>query len=187
MDIKQLEEAVRNFNPPDYGRVDRDGRAYVATERFVHRGIKICLFLYRKLERLDQTARLLRDTIDFLLRRYHGYAIEGRIKAHYRDASLKPTDKSDFEHVIPAAVLCALLIQGRISIEFAMNPPTCLIRKKDHKLLKKYGYEKRTPDIFWFWLRYKDLNIKIVTHDGTVVDQATWNLGTHYQYFKLLK
>ena len=74
MDLKLLESNVKGFAHPDYGRVVRDGAAYVATERFVRRGLKICLALYRKLERLDQTARLLRDAIDFLLRRYHGYA-----------------------------------------------------------------------------------------------------------------
>jgi hypothetical protein len=185
MDLKLLEDNVRGFSHPDYGRVVRDGQAYVATERFVRRGLKICLAAYLKLERLDQTARLLRDAIDFLLRRYHGYAIKERIKAHYRDADLKPTDKTDFEHVIPAALLAALLIQGKISVELAMNPPTCLLKKKHHALLKKQGLGNKTPDVWNFWKRYEMLGIKLETHTGDEVDIATWNLGTHVTYFKV--
>lgn len=185
MDVKQLEENVQGFVHPDYGRVVRDGQAYVATDRFVRRGLKICLTLYRRLERLDQTARLLRDAIDFLLRRYHGYAIKERIKAHYRDVSLKPTDKTDFEHVIPAALLAALLIQNKISIDLAMNPPTCLLKKKHHGLLKKQGLGNKTPDIWWFWQRYEMLGIKLETHHGDAVDPKTWNLGTHCTYFNI--
>lgn len=186
MDIKKLEENIQGFVHPDYGRVVRDGAAYVATEKFVRRGLKVCLTLYRKLERLDQTARLLRDAIDFLLRRYHGYAIKERIKAHYRDANLKPSDRTDFEHVIPASILAALLIQDRISIDLAMNPPTCLILKRHHSLLQKQGYGNRTPDVWWFWRRYSLLGINIETHDGIPVDMETWSLGSHVEYFKIM-
>lgn len=185
MDLKILESNVKGFVHPDYGRVVRDGQAYVLTEQFVRRGLRICLTLYRKLERLDQTARLFRDVIDFLLRRYHGYAIKERIRAHYRDASLRPTDKTDFEHVIPAAMLTALLIQGKITIELAMNPPTCLLRKKHHALLKKQGLANKTPDVWNFWQRYSMLGIRIETHTGDPVDTSTWNLGTHVTYFKV--
>jgi hypothetical protein len=185
MNRQLLEQNVRSFVQPDYGRVVRDGAAYVATERFVRRGLKLCLTLYSRLERLDQTARLLRDAIDFLLRRYHGYCIKERIKAHYRDASLNPGDKADFEHVIPAAVLTALLIKGKIPVELAMNPPTCLLRKKHHALLHKQGYGNRTPDVWNFWERYSMLGIQLETHDGTAVDPATWNLGTHCDYFRI--
>jgi hypothetical protein len=185
MDLKLLEDNVRGFTSPDYGRVVRDGAAYVATEQFVRRGLRLCLAAYRKMERLDQTARLLRDAIDFLLRRYHGYAIKERIRAHYREVDLKPTDKTDFEHVIPAATLAALLIQGRISVELAMNPPTCLLKKKNHSLLHKQGLANRTPDVWNFWQRYSMLGVKLETHDGTAVDPSTWNLGTHVKYFKI--
>ena len=184
MDLDQLKKNVENFAHPDYGRVGRDGAAYLATERFVKRGLKICLFLYQKIERLDQTARLLRDAIDFLLRRYHGYAIKERIKAHYRDASITSKDKTDFEHVIPAALIGALLIQGRISVNMAMNPPTCLVKKADHARLKKLGLSHKTPDIWFFWKRYEALGIKIETHNGESVD-SEWNLGTHYKFFNV--
>lgn len=186
MNLELLKENVSSFTQSDYGRVVRDGSAYVATERFVRRGLKLCLTLYSRLERLDQTARLLRDAMDFLLRRYHGYCIKERFRAHYRDASLKPGDKTDFEHVIPAAVLTSLLIKKKITIEMAMNPPTCLLRKKHHALLHKQGYGNRTPDVWNFWERYSMLGIKIETHDGTPVDMTAWNLGTHYTHFQRL-
>lgn len=185
MNLNLLESNVKGFVHPDYGRVVRDGQAYVASEIFTRRGLKLCLTIYRKLERLDQLARLLRDAIDFLLRRYHGYAIKERIKAHYRDSSLTPTDKTDFEHVIPVAIVVALLIQGKIDIDLAMNPPTCLLKKKHHALLKKQGLSNKTPDIWNFWQRYEMLGIKIETHTGDSVDMKAWNLGTHVTYFKV--
>jgi len=185
MDLELLESNVTGFNHPNYGRVVRDGAAYAATERFVKRGLRLCLFAYRRLERLDQTARLLRDAIDFLLRRYHGYCIKERIRAHYRDSSLSATDRTDFEHVIPAALLAALLIQNRIPIELAMNPPTCLLKREHHALLKKQGLANRTPDVWNFWERYSMLGIDLETHDGTKIDTDTWNLGTHCSYFKI--
>ena len=185
MSIEILEEKVKGFVHPDYGRVVRDGAAYVATERFVRRGLKLCLMLYSKIERLDQTARLIRDAIDFLLRRYHGYSVQGRIKAHYRDRSIKANDKVDFEHVIPASVLTALLLQGRISVDLAMNPPTCLVKKRDHRTLQKQGYGNRTPDVWSFWRRYDMLGIELETHNGVAVDPKTWNLGTHVTFFKI--
>jgi hypothetical protein len=67
----------------------------------------------------------------------------------------------------------------------AMNPPTCLIKKKHHALLKKQGLSNKTPDVWNFWERYSMLGIKIETHSGDPVDMTTWNLGTHVTHFKI--
>ena len=185
MNHQTLQENVQGFVHPDYGRVQRDGPAYRATERFTRRGLKLCLMMYRKLNRLDQTARLLRDAIDFLLRRYHVYAIKEQFRAHYRDANLGTKDKVDFEHVIPLANIIALLIQNKISIDLAMNPPTCLLSRRHHAQLKKLGLADRTPDVWNFWQRYAMLGIQLETHTGDPVDPKTWNLGTHVTHFKI--
>lgn len=185
MELETLKENIRNFNYPNYGRVQRDGAAYVATDQFVRRGLKICLMLYRNIKRLDQNARLLRDTIDFLLRRYHGYAIKQQFKAHYREKNLQHNATINFEHVIPASTLTALLIQGKITTNLAMNPPTCLLSKEHHDQLEKAGLGERTPDVWLFWRRYKDLGIEIETHQGDPVDLSTWNLGDHIKYFDI--
>jgi hypothetical protein len=187
MDIQQLEESVRGFQPPGYGRVQRSGESYQATEEFVRQEVAEAVDRYRGIERLDQTARLLRDKIEAALRRYHGYGIKERIRAHYFDSTIQPHEKKGivFEHVIPVRYLVALLLQDRISVSYAMHPPTCLLRKAQDTLLEKLGLGDRTPDMWNFWQRYQALGIDIVTHDGTVVDQTAWTLGDHYRYFKV--
>ena len=185
MDREQLEESVRGFQPPAYGRVQRTGETYVATELFTRRVVLIGVRLYRRIERLDQTARLIRDLMEWALRRYHGYAIKERIRAHYRDASIQAHEKKNlvFEHVIPVRYIMALLLQDRITVDQAMHPPTCLLRKAQDTQLERLGLGDSTPDVFWFWQRYRDLGITVVTHDGAVVDQQTWTLWDHYQRF----
>lgn len=185
MELQNLEESVRGFQPPYYGRVKRTGETYVATENFTRKVITIGVKLYSKIERLDQTARLIRDLIEWALRRYHGYAIKEDTGSHYRDASIKPHERNGliFEHVIPVRYIIALLLQNRITVEQAMNPPTCTLRKKDDKLLERLGLGDTTPDVFNFWERYQSLNIDIVTYSGEPIDQSSWNLSDHYQRF----
>lgn len=185
MNREQLQEAVQGFQPPAYGRVQRTGETYMATERFTRRVVEIGVRLYRRIERLDQTARLIRDVMEWALRRYHGYAIKERIRAHYRDATIQAHEKKNlvFEHVIPVRYIMALLLQDRITVDQAMHPPTCLLRKQQDTLLERLGLGDTTPDVFWFWQRYADLHLDIVTHDGVPVDQSTWCLWDHYERF----
>ena len=185
MDRQHLEESVRGFQAPDYGRVQRSGDSYVATRDFTQRVVAIGVRLYRRIERLDQTARLIRDLIEWALRRYHGYAIKERIRAHYRDATIRAHERKGlvFEHVIPVRYVMALLLQGRITVDQAMHPPTCLLRKAQDARLESLGLGDSTPDVFWFWQRYQDLHLDIVTYDGVPVDQKTWCLWDHYERF----
>ena len=190
MKLEQLRESIQGFQPSDYGRVARSGETYVMTERFTRRVVMMAVRMYRRMERLDQTARLLRDLAEWALRRYHGYAIKeklGKPGAHYRDASIAVNENKGlvFEHVIPVRYLLNALIQDRITIELAMNPPTCILRKQDDVRLEDLGLGDSTPDPWWFWQRYKDLGLNIITHDGTVVDQSTWNLSHHILHFKI--
>ena len=185
---QSLRESVRGFNPPDYGRVQRNGESYVATQRFTQRVVRMGVRLYQRIEHLDQTARLIRDLIEWALRRYHGYAIKERISAHYRDASIPAHERTNlvFEHVIPVRYIVALLLQERIPVNMAMNPPTCLLRKTQDTLLENLGLGDSTPDIYFFWQRYQGLNINIVTHDGDAVDQTSWTLDDHYAKFGIV-
>lgn len=188
MELHKLQESVQGFQPPHYGRVQRTGETYVATRRFTRRVVEMGIRFYRRVERLDQTARLIRDAIEWALRRYHGYAIKERIGAHYRDASIPAHEKKGlvFEHVIPVRCILALLLQGRISVNQAMHPPTCVIRKRHDTLLERLGFGDSTPDVWLFWQRYRDLRIDIVTHDGDAVDQSTWTLADHYARFGIV-
>ena len=178
-------ERVEGFAQKKPTPVKRGGASYDATYRFAHRGIKTMVWMYRRLDAEDQTARLIRDVIDFLLRRYHGYAIKENIGAHYYEKGLAHDAKTEFEHVIPAAVARDLLLFDRLTIDEALNIPTCRLSAKNHKKLNSTKLGSTTPDIYWFWQRYQSLGIQLETHDGTAVDTVTWNLDSHYNYFKV--
>jgi hypothetical protein len=123
--------------------------------------------------------------MDFLLRRYHGYAIKENIGSHYYEKGLARGVKTEFEHVIPAAVARDLLLYDRLSIDEALNIPTCRLSATKHKKLNSTRLGSTTPDIYNFWQRYADLGITVETHDGTAVDMTAWNLDTHYTHFKV--
>ena len=178
-------ERVGGFAQKKPTPVKRGGASYDATYRFCVRGLKLCVWMYRRLKVEDQTARLIRDVMDFLLRRYHGYSIKENIGAHYREKGLAHDAKTEFEHVIPASVARDLLLFDRLTVDEALNIPTCRLSKEKHKRLNKTRLVSTTPDIYWFWQRYQSLGIQIETHDGTNVDMSTWNLDTHYNYFKV--
>ena len=182
--MKTLMERVSGFSQKKPAPVKRNGHSYDATYRFCSRGLKVLVRAYRLLPAEDQTARLIRDVMDFLLRRYHGYAIKENIGAHYTKAGLAHGAKTDFEHVIPAAVARDLLLVGRLTVDEALNIPTCRLSAHNHKKLNSTRLGSTTPDIYWFWKRYQDLGISLETHDGTAVDPEVWNLDSHYQFFQ---
>lgn len=178
-----LQENIQRFTDFEPGRVTRNGVAYRQTQDFVTQELDRYLDRYRAMTQIDQTARLLRDQIDALLRRYHEYVIQGRIQAHYRQQGVKIKAGNVFEHVIPARTVRNLLIADLISVPQALNPPTCLITQDKNRELARHRLTKRTPDAWNFWSRYQVLGIEIHTWDGVAVDQSTWNLEQHYEYF----
>jgi hypothetical protein len=184
--MKPLMERVSGFSQKKPAPVKRGGPSYDATHKFCVRGLKLCIWMYQRLKVEDQTARLIRDVMDFLLRRYHGYAIKENIGAHYYEKDLAHDTKTEFEHVIPAAVARDMLLYNRLTINEALNIPTCRLSKENHEKLNSTKLSSTTPDIYWFWQRYQDLGVKVETHDGTEVIMATWNLDTHYEYFGLI-
>jgi hypothetical protein len=183
--MKTIKERVEGFVQKKPPTVKRGGPSYDATYNFCRAEIERLVDMYRDLGVEDQTARLIRDGIDVWLRRYHGYCIKENIGAHYFETGLKTSDKTEFEHVMPAAVARALLLVGRITVDEALNIPTCRLSKAKHKKLNSTRLSSTTPDIHQFWQRYESLGITIETHDGTAVDMATWNLETHYTHFKV--
>jgi hypothetical protein len=182
--MKPLMERVSGFAQKKPTPVKRGGASYDSTYKFCARGLKLCVVMYKRLQVEDQTARLIRDVMDFLLRRYHGYAIKENIGAHYYETGLPHGAKTEFEHVIPASVARDLLLFDRLTIDEALNIPTCRLSATKHKKLNSTRLGSTTPDIYWFWKRYQELGISVTTHDGVAVDTATWNLDNHYAYFK---
>jgi hypothetical protein len=182
--MKTLIERVGGFAQKKPTPVKRGGASYDATQQFCKSEIERYVELYKQLKVEDQTARLIRDMIDVLLRRYHGYAIKENIGGHYREMGLPHGTKTEFEHVIPASVARDLLLVDRLTVDEAMNIPTCCLSKAKHKKLNSNKLGSTTPDIYWFWQRYQSLGITVETHDGNPVDMMTWNLQQHFEYFK---
>jgi len=182
--MKAIKERLAGYVQTKPTPVRRNGHSYQQTYNFTHRVLRICLYTYKRLQVADQLARLIRDLIDWVLRRYHNYCIKENYGAHYREIGLNSKNKVDFEHVIPAAIARDLLIYDRITIDEAMNIPTCVLSRKKHQKLNK-KLASTTPDLINFWERYKGLKIKVETYDGTPVDMSEWDIETHYTYFKI--
>jgi hypothetical protein len=174
---------LEGWTAPAHPRVKRSGSSYQQTDDFVRSELARHVQRYRELDSHDQTARLIRDEIDDLLRRYHDYCIEQNQGAHYRQRGLGRDIDTEFEHIIPAKVARDALITGRMTVDDALNIPTCDLSAAKHRELADTGLTKTTPDPYWFWRRYRDLGVEIETRDGIAVDLDTWNLDTHYEYF----
>lgn len=178
-----LRERVESYIPTRIDNVVRNGQSYVQSEQFTARVLKICKTVYHRLPDSGQTARLVRDLALWTLRRYHEYAIEQSIGSHYRQVGLKPSDKKEFEHVLPVALARDMFFFGKLTVNEVMNIPTCVVSKQQHKVLAKLKLGDSTPDRYNFWKRYEQLNIAIETYDRTPVDLTNWDLNKHYEYF----
>lgn len=181
---EQRQIQLESFVQTRYKAITRNGSTYVQTYQWAKQGINSTLLALREHNKQDQTARLMRDEIDFYLKRCHDYCIKERIGAHYKEQG-KRRKECDFEHVIPKAVVRELLIYDIITIDEALNVPTCLLGSENHSLLNKVNVST-TPNIVDFWQRYRDTlkGIKIETYDGLLVNMQDWDFWTHYQYFK---
>ena len=184
-----LKEAVESFEEINYRQVmvERNDTAYRITEDFIKSEVERYVDMYRNLTTLDQRARLIRDAIDLLLRRGHGYCIEGSIGSHYRQIGVD-IENCIFEHMIPQSRIRDLLIQDRISIKQAMNPPTCLISKENDALLSKSGFNNKTPSYWHFFDRYtKTFNANYETFNGqAITNPHAWTLWEHYKFFGIV-
>ena len=186
----QLKESVQGFEEINYRQVmvERNEDAYRITEEFVRGEVTRLVDMYRNLRVLDQRARLIRDGIDLYLRRGHGYTIEGSIGSHYREVGVD-LDNCIFEHMIPQSRIRDLLIQDRITIKQAMNPPTCLISKEHDTQLSKSGFNNKTPSYWNFFDRYTGVfEAQYETFNGqSIEDPHLWTLGKHYEFFGVNK
>lgn len=186
--LDQLKEAVESFEEINYRQVmvERNEDSYRITEDFIQTEVERLVHMYRNLTVLDQRARLIRDGIDLYLRRGHGYNIEGSIGSHYRQVGVDVTS-CIFEHMIPQSRIRDLLIQDRITIRQAMNPPTCLISKENDSMLSKSGFNNKTPSYWHFFDRYTGVfEAEYETFNGqSISDPHAWTLGQHYKFFNI--
>lgn len=176
---------IENFVPPVYGRTPRNSESYQATYRYCSRRLADILEIYRGSTNDQQTLRLVRDDMDNLLRRYHGYAIKENIGAHYREVGVDAS--ADFEHLIPAARIRDMMIAGVLTIDEALNCPTVTLSRVKHHALKEAGWASHTPDVWRPFRRYMQVfDAQFETYDGRVVDPDAWTLQDHYAYFQHL-
>jgi hypothetical protein len=186
-----LKEGMQDLKQKRKNNVKRNDKAYAQALSTVTEEIDRLLVLYRTtVFEDDMRARLLRDMIDFLLRRYHKYAIQGKIKSHYyqKGVSLKPED-TIFEHVIPAATVRDKLIEGTLSINQALNVPTCRIARTTDLAIRRLGLHDNTPDGWCFFKRYNlaVADIEIDAYNGQpVTDLDTWTLQDHFDFFGIV-
>jgi len=187
-----LQESMQNMRVKNYTRVKRNDKAYRQCEEWAVVALERLLKLYRNnVVEEDMQARLWRDDMDKAIRRYQEYAIQGRIKSHYNQSGVSLAAKDvTFEHVIPLCVVRDLLIDGKITIQQAINMPTCRVSKKVDKALREASLHDSTPDGWTFFKRYQLIapDIEIKTFNGKSIDNLdTWTLEDHYRFFNVIE
>jgi len=80
-DFKTL---VESFTKRNYKKVQRNDQSYRLTLEITISELTRLIEMYSTCVEEDQTARLIRDSIDHWIRRYHDYAIRGNIGSDYR-------------------------------------------------------------------------------------------------------
>ena len=181
-----LKESLASFIAPVYGKTKRTADTYNTVSAYCARGIEKKVDEYYQVENDQQWLREIRNDIDNYLRRYHKYCIEQRsgIKAHYYEVG--HDEETDFEHLIPAAMIRDLLLAKKITVEQAFNTPTVTLSRAKHHALKEAGWASKTPSLYHPFKRYECLGIQIRTYDERDVDQAGWTLEDHYDHFRHL-
>lgn len=182
-DLKTLVEGYQHKN---YKRVKRDDISYNQTFEFITLELKRLVSLYHEQFDENQTAALLRDSIDYYIRRYHDYSIRGAFGGHYREVGVDYKD-SVFEHVIPASSVRDMLIQGRLTVNQALNTPTCRIKKSSDQMLQSLGLAATSPNNWFFFQRYSALNSNFETYNGQIIDSPQClNLEDHFKLFNIV-
>ena len=186
-----LQESMQNMRGKRYTKVKRDDKAYRQCEESTVEELERLLELYRNnVVEEDMQARLWRDRIDNAIRRYQEYAIQGRIKSHYNQSGVSLLAKNvTFEHVIPQRVVRDKLIDGELSINQALNVPTCRVSKTVDQALRDNSLHDSTPDGWIYFKRYQIVapDIEIETYNGKSIDNLnTWTLEDHYRLFNVV-
>ena len=88
--------------------------------------------------------------------------------------------------MIPASTLRDKLIAGELSINQALNVPTCRVSKAVDQALRDHSLHDSTPDGWIYFKRYQMAapNIEIETYNGKSIDDlGTWTLQNHFDLF----
>lgn len=178
-----MKEQLESFTRPNYKRVKRSSETYATTAKYTYEQLKNFLEKYLHCSNNPQEQRLVRDTIEYHLRRYHGYCIKEKFGSHYRQRNIQGEKR--FEHMIPIATVRDLLIAGFITPEQACNVPTCTLSKENDIKLRQAGWVSDTPSIYQFWGRYAscfEIEGVFETYDGKDID-TKMTLEDHFDIF----
>lgn len=184
MTVKQLKEGVSKFTTPKYPKVQRTAESFKAKTAIAEEQLAQLQARYNSLQP-HEDRRLLRDSIDFWLRRYQGYAVEAECGAHYITAEAVKQGSKYFEHVVPLCRGRDMLIGQQLTPLQAMYIPTCFITKEQNDALNKAGRGAHSDDYWLFFSRYDCFTDTIMTHNGSLIDPKTWTLADHYKHFKI--
>jgi hypothetical protein len=182
-----LKESLEQFTAPVYGKTKRTPETYKTVATRCKNQLVEFINEYQSVKNDQQLLREIRNDIDEKIRRYHEYCIKQRdnMAAHYHEQGAD--EDTDFEHLIPLGRIRDLLLAGSITIEQALNAPTVTLSRAKHAMLKDTGWSSKTPNMWLPFQRYTNVfDARYQTHDGTIVDPATWTLEKHYEYFKHL-
>ena len=80
-----MKEQLESFTRPNYKRVKRSSETYATTAKYTYEQLKNFLEKYLHCSNNPQEQRLVRDTIEYHLRRYHGYCIKEKFGLSYKD------------------------------------------------------------------------------------------------------
>jgi hypothetical protein len=183
--MNNKQQLIEAFVKPSRGRgVERNDESYTQCQDTTSSELGRLVDMYRNTVFVeDMRARLLRDSVDHWVRRYHKYAIQGKIKSHYREVGVDEKD-CVFEHVLPASSVVDMLLQGRLDIVEALNTPTCLIKSASNNILSDNGLTKQSPDNWRFFRRYQILNSEFVAYNGQSIPNIyDWTLEDHWKFF----
>mgnify|MGYP006403198619 FL=1 len=181
--MSDLKTLVEGYQHKNYKRVHRNELAYQQTNELATQELTRLVAIYKEQFTENQTARLIRDSIDHWIRRVQKYCIQGAIGSHYIEEGVNVAERV-FEHVLPEGVVRNMLIQDRLTINQALNTPTCFIKKSSDIKLSKSGLVSTTPNPWYFFQRYFVLNTNFSTYNGqTIESQDTWSLADHYTFF----
>jgi hypothetical protein len=184
--MSNLKELMEGFRKKAYKRVQRNDYSYRQTDDFTVSELARLLEMYLSKIEEDQEARLIRDSMEHHIRRYHGYSIEGKIGSHYRQFGVDEKN-CIFEHIMPVNTTVAMLIESVITINQALNTPTCLIKKEDDVILRESGLGSSSPDNWHFFRRYSVLNSQFKTYNGQLITNPnSFTLEDHFKLFGIV-
>jgi len=193
---------LRDWTTPAYQRVKRNPEGNLQTHLFFESKINDLLAEYTQsandLTVYPQKLRLIRDSIDFCLRRAHGYLIDGGFKKHgfpkggfYFEHT---TTKHGwvFEHLIPLSDLRDQLIMRTIEIDEAIYPPMVVLSKESNQRLRPREFSAHNPEPLFPFRRYVKAGIASnffrfdeVAPELTLQERiASYRLEDHYSFVR---